>query len=141
MKILAVLLLALSASVQAPPSPKLPKLSEFNCLVKNIYYEARGESAEGKKAVGIVTMNRVRSLNYPKTICEVVYQRKQFSWTNKRMKKHKINEDEWQKSINAATAAYNTVESFDATHYHNLTVSPRWGLKKLIKIGNHRFYV
>ena len=86
-------------------------------------------------------MNRVRSLNYPKTICEVVYQRKQFSWTNKRMKKHKINEDEWQKSINAATAAYNTVEPFEATHYHNLTVSPRWGLKKLIKIGNHIFYV
>ena len=141
MKVWALLLLALTISAHAPAAPKMPSIKEFNCLVKNIYYEARGESAAGKKAVGIVTMNRVRHDNYPKTICKVVYQRKQFSWTNKPMKKHEINKVEWQQSINAATAAYNSKKNFPATHYHNLTVSPAWGLKKLIKIGNHIFYV
>ena len=140
-KLWAIFLLALSASVHAPAAPKLPSLKEFNCLVKNIYYEARGESLAGKVAVGIVTMNRVRHIDYPDTICKVVYQSKQFSWTNVPMKKHKINTEEWQQSINAATAAFNSTKVFSATHYHNLTVRPAWGLRRIAQIGKHIFYV
>ena len=136
-----MLLLALSASAHSPASPKLPSLKEFNCLVKNIYYEARGEPLVGKVAVGIVTMNRVRHIDYPDTICKVVYQSKQFSWTNVPMKKHKINTEEWQQSINAATAAFNSTKVFPATHYHNLTVRPAWGLRRIAQIGKHIFYV
>ncbi len=44
-----------------------------------IYCEARGESYQGKKAVGIVVMNRVRSGKFPDTVKEVIYQRGQFS--------------------------------------------------------------
>lgn len=141
MKLWAILLLALSISAHAPAAPKLPSIKEFNCLVKNIHMESRGESAEGKEAVGLVTMNRVRHENYPKTICKVVYQRKQFSWTNKPIKSGIINVEEWQQSINAATAAYNSKSTFPATHYHNLTVHPAWGLRRLIQIGRHIFYV
>jgi len=140
-KVWAILLLALTASAHAPASPKLPSLKEFNCLVKNIYYEARGESVAGKIAVGIVTMNRLRHIDYPDTICKVVYQSKQFSWTNTPMKKHKINAEEWQQSINAATAAFNSTKVFPATHYHNLTVRPAWGLRRIAQIGKHIFYV
>jgi len=53
----------------------------IECLAKNIYHEARGENLEGQIAVAIVTLNRVKSKHYPNTVCGVVYQYKQFSWT------------------------------------------------------------
>lgn len=140
MKMLAASLLAISFSANAPAAPKLPSVKEFNCLVKNIYHEARGESYKGQKAVGLVTLNRVRDSRYPDTICKVVYQPWQFSWTTNYVSK-KINRKEWQQAINAATAAYNSTSRFRATHYHNLTVSPNWNLKKIAKIGNHIFYM
>ena len=49
-------------------------INEMHCLATNIYHEARGESNEGKFAVGNVTMNRVDSNRFPDSICEVVYQ-------------------------------------------------------------------
>jgi len=45
------------------------------CLARNIYFEASGESEEGKAAVGIVTINRVKDGGFGKTICAVVNQR------------------------------------------------------------------
>ena len=38
----------------------------------------------GQYAVAEVTMNRKASRFYPKTVCEVVYQREAFSWTGTR---------------------------------------------------------
>ena len=118
---------------------QLPTNQEFQCLVKNVYYEARGEQKLGKEAVAIVTLNRVRHPKYPKSICAVVYQKKQFSWTIK-PPKAKINARDWQDSINAAVVAYNS-RGFEATHYHNFTVKPKWGLKQVTIIGNHIFYI
>lgn len=61
---------------------------EFQCLARNVYHEARGESLEGQIAVAQVTLNRVAHWRYPDTICEVVHQDTgsksydcQFSWT------------------------------------------------------------
>ncbi len=48
---------------------------EENCLAQAIYYEARGESDAGMKAVGEVVLARVLSGKYPRSICSVVYQR------------------------------------------------------------------
>src|SRR5256714_10675391 len=53
----------------------------LDCLARNVYYEARGESLAGQYAVAEVTMNRKASALYPKTVCEVVYQKSAFSWT------------------------------------------------------------
>ena len=55
--------------------------TSVDCLARNVYYEARGESLAGQYAVAEVTMNRKASLGYPKTVCDVVYQRDAFSWT------------------------------------------------------------
>lgn len=139
-KVLGACLLALSFSVNTTAAPQLPGLKEFNCLVKNIYHEARGESAKGQKAVGLVTLNRVRDSRYPDTICKVVYQPWQFSWTHDPKISKKINPKAWQQAVNAAKAAYNSTSGFRATHYHNLTVRPNWKLTKIAKIGNHIFY-
>jgi spore germination cell wall hydrolase CwlJ-like protein len=48
------------------------------CLAKNIFYEAGSESEEGKAAVGIVTINRVKDSRFGSSICSVVNQRTVF---------------------------------------------------------------
>ena len=48
---------------------------DIDCLAKNIYYEAGMESEEGKVAVAMVTINRVRDGRFGKTVCSVVDQR------------------------------------------------------------------
>lgn len=53
--------------------------NELRYMTSIIYCEARGESYAGKKAVGIVVMNRIKSKKFPNSIKEVIYQRGQFS--------------------------------------------------------------
>ncbi|EYS90969.1 hypothetical protein X471_01103 [Bartonella bacilliformis str. Heidi Mejia] len=54
-------------------------LTERQCLMRAMYFESNRSSREGMIAVGTVVMNRVNSTAYPKTICGVVGQRKQFA--------------------------------------------------------------
>jgi N-acetylmuramoyl-L-alanine amidase len=51
------------------------------CMVQNVYHEARGEDVLGQAAVAHVTLNRVKSPAYPKSVCGVVWQPGQFSRT------------------------------------------------------------
>ena len=55
---------------------------DLECLTKNVHFEARGEGEKGMELVGHTTINRVLSKRFPNTVCDVVYQRKQFSWTH-----------------------------------------------------------
>ena len=54
---------------------------EIECLTDNVYREAAYEPEEGQVAVAQVTINRTHRTWYPKTICGVVYEKDQFSWT------------------------------------------------------------
>lgn len=57
---------------------------ELKCLTENVYHEARGEPIGGRYAVIFATLERVlnkKSKEFPKTICGVVHQPWQFSWT------------------------------------------------------------
>lgn len=54
-------------------------LTERQCLMRAMYFESNRSSREGMIAVGTVVMNRVNSTAYPKTICGVVGQYKQFA--------------------------------------------------------------
>ncbi|MBB5073412.1 hypothetical protein HNQ69_000533 [Bartonella callosciuri] len=54
-------------------------LTERQCLMRAMYFESNRTSFEGMVAVGTVVMNRVNSTAYPKTICGVVGQYKQFA--------------------------------------------------------------
>ncbi|MBB4076536.1 spore germination cell wall hydrolase CwlJ-like protein [Bartonella fuyuanensis] len=54
-------------------------LTEHQCLMRAMYFESNRTSREGMIAVGTVVMNRVNSTAYPKTICGVVGQYKQFA--------------------------------------------------------------
>lgn len=121
------------------------KQNDIYCLTKNIYHESRGEPVRGQLSVAQVTINRTLAKSYPSTICEVVYQKNQFSWTRneKTVSSQNMNE--------AYTLANQTIEqgyadkklekSF-ALYYHAISVHPVWAskMKKLEKIGNHTFY-
>jgi N-acetylmuramoyl-L-alanine amidase len=121
---------------------------EIENLALNIYHEARGESIDGMQMVGEVTLNRVASIRYPDNICDVIYQKSQFSWTHL-IKDHTPHEDEaWETSLEIAEKLIREdVELFDngATHYLNpdkVSKLPRWARKfKIVgKVGRHVFY-
>lgn len=133
--LLTILLLAPMSLFSASKVPSF----DLDCLTYNIYYEARGESRKGKLAVALVTLNRA---DKSKNICKTVFEPYQFSWTIK-PPKTRINKAEWRASKEAAIEAYfnrKILGNFKATHYHNFTVKPNWGLRKVAVIGNHIFY-
>lgn len=139
-RLLVALLLVLSTFTLQAGS----RNSDFDCLVSNVYYESKSEPRNGMLAVALVTLNRVDNPKYPSTICGVVYQKGQFSWTkNKQLLKQKINLEQWRAAKSAAIEAYmnrDALGTFLATHFHNQTVNPGWKLKRVAKIGNHTFY-
>lgn len=112
---------------------------EIECLAKNIYFEARGESIQGKLAVAQVTINRMNDYRWPKTICQVVYQPGQFSWTHAKLK---ITDNKLY--LHSRDLAYTILAQplidFPYTHFHNTQVQPNWRHNKKTKIGNHIFY-
>jgi len=57
---------------------------QLKCLTDNVYHEARGEPIGGRYAVVFATLERMlnkKSNEFPKSICGVVHQPWQFSWT------------------------------------------------------------
>jgi spore germination cell wall hydrolase CwlJ-like protein len=141
MKFLSTITLALFMAPMAQPS--LPSLDEasFRCLMATLYHEARGEGVQGIEAVASVVMNRARQAN--KSVCSVVYERKQFSWVfvtkDKRMKGNIMDV---LVVTNKALNGYLVDITGGATHYHATYVRPQWAKRMLrtVKINNHIFY-
>lgn len=123
---------------------------DVTCLAKNVYFEARGESFLGQRAIVKVTLNRWHHSN-GMDICEVVYQHNgygcQFSWTcdHKSDIPNKKSEA-WQTALRAVwyVIKFGTCSCGveHALYYHNLLVRPHWSLhmKILKRIGHHIFY-
>lgn len=157
----------------APPFDEngapLAKLStvdykQISCLAQNMYHEARGQVDEGIEAVGLVTINRMRSSKFPSTICGVVYQAQykpvekggklvplinkcHFSWYCDGKSDKILNKKMWEKVYDQAVHLYlkqNTIKDIThgATYYHATYVHPYWAVsfKKTVKIQDHIFY-
>jgi spore germination cell wall hydrolase CwlJ-like protein len=132
-----------------PAKPfKVISEKELTCLAKNIFYEAPVESYEGKLAVATVTMNRVRTRGFPKTVCGVVYEKNsrgcQFSWTcgPKTKFNPKLYAEANTVAMQVLTRGARLVSIKNALYFHNTSVKPNWGFARPIKqIGNHIFYV
>lgn len=128
-----------------PESQGVDATAELHCLALNVYHEARSESDEGKFAVAQVTLNRVRSARYPNSVCEVVWQRRQFSWTRDSRPDRPHNLEAWNQALWVATIIYdfNPLNMVDrATHYHATYVYPFWAKthQRVRRIGRHIFY-
>jgi len=118
---------------------------QHECLAMNIYHEARSEVVEGQMAVAHVTLNRVKHHKFPKTICEVVYQKKQFSWTHTIKDTTPWEKKHWEqaKVIARDVMIGNTVDpTKGATFYHANYVNPYWAKTMEVSkvIGLHIFY-
>jgi len=140
--LLAVLLLLVSISTADAkiPTPRYTE-QDLHCLATNIYHEARNEGYLGGLAVAVVTLNRTQHVDYPRTVCEVVYQPRQFSWTN--VRRHKPTVDGASLYLaRVALSHRHQLRGLRATHYHTTAVKPRWRLqlKRVAHIGQHVFY-
>jgi len=91
--IMQIILSIVALTVMAPGHAKEVAMNnDLECLARNIYYEAASEPTEGKVAVGLVTINRSNSGNFPTTICGVVNQRTNLSVPKKVTKTHTVTE-------------------------------------------------
>jgi len=144
------------------PEPKEPIIQvkdkkQIECLAQNIYWEAGLEPYRGQLAVAMVTMRRVKSSHFPKTVCGVVKQKVkqtcQFSWwcedakrekaiNNKFNPKERMLLEDVRSVAQYAFLHYKDIhdETKGALFYHNTSVNPEWKLKRTTKIGNHIFY-
>lgn len=125
---------------------------ELLCLQQNIYFEAGNQGDLGKRAVAWVTLNRTNDYKYPNTICEVVWQYKQFSWTledkngvdiaNPIERKAWAISGEIAKSVlfNYHIGIHSPVG--DSIMFHADYVTPYWAdsYKKVVTIDDHIFY-
>jgi spore germination cell wall hydrolase CwlJ-like protein len=114
------------------------------CLALNIYHEARGEPLEGQVAIAMVTMNRADWDT--DSVCEVVYERNQFSWTDRLADLTPQEPIAWAVAKRVASRVIQGQHddiTDGATHFHTRAVRPVWrhSLKKTATIGEHVFYV
>lgn len=117
-------------------------LTPLLCLALNIYGEARGEDPDGQLAVAQVTMNRVEHVAYPKDVCSVVFQEKQFSWTSQ-----PIRIKEPMALLYALHVAEGVLDNRTqdltngATHFYSGNRPPVWAHDMILvgRIGNHIF--
>jgi spore germination cell wall hydrolase CwlJ-like protein len=127
------------------------RLAEENCLARGIYFEARGESEMGQLAVAKVILNRVKSPDYPNSICGVVYQGSQrrnscqFSFACDGHADEIRQPASWAQAKRVAHKAIegdHALKNMGALNYHADYVKPRWSktMRRLTKIGTHIFY-
>jgi len=165
MRFIISLALVLATSISAAPVYKYSMVAyhpdhlpvsrqEFNCLSKNIYFEAKNQTEHGMFAVANATLNRVRNPNFPDSICEVVFQPSripgkrhlcQFSWHcdgKPDRIRDKLAFMESQRIAALALLHRDKDITGGATHYHAFYVKPWWAKKltRTVKIGDHIFY-
>lgn len=122
--------------------------AEQRCLALNVYFESRGESKVGQEFVGWVTLNRVMHSDFPNTICGVVWQSNQFSWTHDGKSDVPKDKTAWaqaQAIAGEVLQAYGVERdpTEGATYFHAHSINPHWAARfeRVVRIDNHIFYV
>ena len=124
---------------------------QWKCLAEALYFEARGEPIEGQFAVAEVILNRVKSEEFPNSICGVINQgtgRKhacQFSYTCDGKLERVSNLVSYDQMVRIAGVMIDGVSpplTAGATYYHATSVWPSWarGFENTVTIGAHKFY-
>lgn len=112
--------------------------SSTTCLLCNCYHESRGESLNGKVAVAKTVLSRAKSDSFPDTICKVVYQAAQFSWTGDRISNNisatkPMDIDAYKECKSAVNTALQEGPNGLLYFYNPHKVSPAWARKKFPK--------
>ena len=121
--------------------------TQLRLMSSIIFCEAGAESYAGKKAVGIVIMNRIKSGSFPNTLAGVIYQRGQFTpaatgFLSRALNKYD-NGNIPQACINAAKETLNGENSVvlgsSETSMANFLFFSRYVAGCRLKIGGHMF--
>ncbi|WGM30032.1 cell wall hydrolase [Brevundimonas sp. NIBR11] len=124
---------------------------DLECLTQAAYYEARGEGADGMRAVVQVVLNRARHPAFPRSVCGVVFQGSgrrvgcQFSFTCDGSMRGAVNRAAWNRARTIASAALSGAVYAgvgNATFFHTTAVAPAWrsSFLRVSQVGNHVFY-
>ena len=126
---------------------------QLECLARNIYYEAGNQPFEGKVAVAQVTINRAESGQFPKDICQVVYQKNvvyervlcQFSWycetaTMMRPKNTAVFKESELVARQVLLEGFRLPSLKNALYFHATHINPKWNREKVAVIAGHVFY-
>ncbi len=125
--------------------PSAQRTADWQCLAQALYFEARGESIRGQFAVAEVILNRTDSPRYPGSVCGVVHQGGQFSYTFDG-KPDTIREKgafaQAGKIASVMLAGAPRLLTDGATHFHTNAVRPGWAHRfpRTVAIGAHYFY-
>lgn len=124
---------------------------DIDTLARTIYGEARGETFEGQKAVGLVIINRYKSNKWfaGSSVADTCLKSMQFScWNATDPNSEKIK----KASTKTISAFLKLAEDLikgkfaditnGATHYHTKAIKPSWAKGKIpcAEIGQHVFY-
>lgn len=124
-------------------------MTPLTCLAVAVFFEARAEPIVGMEAVANVIINRVEDSRYPDTVCDVVWEHKQFSWTHDGLtddpEAHTGHQDKlaWVTSQRVAEEAIQgNLLGITSTHYHAEYTLPFWAdvYTKDGVVGTHVFY-
>lgn len=141
--------------VPIPPHPQPDPEAVFGdisdkdreCLALNIYFESRGESEIGQQFVAWVTLNRVMDQKFPNTVCEVVWEDNQFSWTHDGKSDKPKDKAAWAEAqviANQVIEAYGVEQdpTEGSTFFHADYTNPYWtkSVNKVVQIDSHIFY-
>lgn len=120
-----------------------PDGAALRCLTEALYFEARGESPAGQRAVAEVIMNRVDHPSFPKSVCGVVNQSGQFSYKGRglRMRDGAAAMRARRIAAELLAGAPRTLTQ-GATYFHTAYVRPSWTRRfiRTARIGSHVFY-
>lgn len=130
---------------------ELLNTEQASCMASAIYHEARDQPVQGQIAVAQVILNRAAKRKL--TVCEVIMQRKQFSFTlipySTRLSEFKstTGKDSKAKIVAVNIALQSMNNNFKgivngATHYYNpAKANPKWSksFKNKLVIGDHKF--
>lgn len=145
-----VLSLSLTATLHAKSindSSQTQKLSkaQIECLVRNAYFESRGQGVKGMQAVTWVVLNRTKHPSYPSTPCAVIYAPFQFEWT-RNGKTPKVKEKDAytqaERVVDGVLSGKLKDNTNASTHFHSTRIKPIWAsrLSYTTTIGSHCFY-
>ncbi len=148
--VLHTLFLAFFGIEQDPTTDRTVYEQELACLAQTVWFEARGSNFADKLAVAQVVINRVASRDHGDTVCAVVWEPSQFSWTEDGLSDRvalegQTDENAWTDSVLAALTAYSSALpdlTAGATFYHADYVSPSWAdrLHARGRFGAHLYY-
>jgi len=103
------------------------------CLAYSVFREAGVLSATQQFAVAQVHINRVREGSWGKHLCQVVFAKKQFSWTDEKVVRWTEREQFWYMTLaqnfvdgEIAVKKIESTKTKKVLHYYANYVKPKW---------------